>query len=184
MKITIDKLKKIDACAEGMEFFRMTLGRSAELEDVLNVLLEQEEYEWTRWLTRKVLSQRENVQLAVWCAEQVLPVFEAEFPEDKRPRQAIETVKRWLKGKVNMVKVEDVWKNINDISQAIGKEVNLAAFWAVKCVMKAVGYTAYRTVYSSAAECAVNAINHKNKAEFFKKLVKKTLEIIENRRKK
>jgi|SRR6266545_3474817 len=37
--------------------------------------------------------------LAVWaidCAERVLPYFEQHFPEDRRPRQAIEALQAWL----------------------------------------------------------------------------------------
>ena len=37
--------------------------------------------------------------LAVWaidCAERVLPYFEQQFPDDQRPRHAIETLQAWL----------------------------------------------------------------------------------------
>jgi hypothetical protein len=37
--------------------------------------------------------------LAVWaidCAERVLPFFEQQFPDDQRPRHAIEALQRWL----------------------------------------------------------------------------------------
>ena len=37
--------------------------------------------------------------LAVWaidCAERVMPYFEQHFPEDQRPRHAIEALQRWL----------------------------------------------------------------------------------------
>ena len=37
-----------------------------------------------------------NVAFAVVCARHVLPIFEREFPNDKRPRAAIEAAKRWL----------------------------------------------------------------------------------------
>lgn len=38
--------------------------------------------------------------LAAWaldCAERVLPYFESKYPEDKRPRAAIETGRNWVK---------------------------------------------------------------------------------------
>jgi hypothetical protein len=38
--------------------------------------------------------------LAVWaidCAERVLPYFEEKYPEDQRPRKAIETLQTWIK---------------------------------------------------------------------------------------
>jgi hypothetical protein len=37
--------------------------------------------------------------LAVWaidCAERVMPYFEEKYPEDPRPRQALETLKTWI----------------------------------------------------------------------------------------
>jgi hypothetical protein len=37
--------------------------------------------------------------LAVWaieCAERVLPYFEEKYPEDVRPRRAIETLQKWI----------------------------------------------------------------------------------------
>jgi hypothetical protein len=37
--------------------------------------------------------------LAVWaidCAERVLPYFEEAYPQDRRPRQALETLQTWI----------------------------------------------------------------------------------------
>lgn len=37
--------------------------------------------------------------LAVWaidCARRVLPCFEEKFPEDRRPRQALDTLRAWI----------------------------------------------------------------------------------------
>ena len=47
-------------------------------------------WEWTK---------EDRVSLAVFAAELVLPNFEKEFFNNKRPRQAIEAAKRWLKEK-------------------------------------------------------------------------------------
>jgi hypothetical protein len=37
------------------------------------------------------------VQFAIYCAELALPIFEGKYPDDKRPRRAIQTAKAWLK---------------------------------------------------------------------------------------
>lgn len=45
--------------------------------------------------------------LAVWaadCAERVLPLFERESPEDKRPRQAVEAARAWVRGELKMTR--------------------------------------------------------------------------------
>ncbi len=47
-----------------------------------------------------LVSQTDQKILAVWaidCAERILPYFEEKYPDDKRPRQAIETLQKWIK---------------------------------------------------------------------------------------
>lgn len=46
-----------------------------------------------------LVSSTDQKTLARWaidCAERVLPCFEENYPQDQRPRQAIETLKTWL----------------------------------------------------------------------------------------
>jgi len=45
-------------------------------------------WEWTK---------RDSVELAVYAAELVIGRFEKQYPDDKRPRAAIEAAKAWLK---------------------------------------------------------------------------------------
>ena len=43
--------------------------------------------------------QPDKKELALWaldCAERVLPLFEEKYPDDKRPRKALETLKDWM----------------------------------------------------------------------------------------
>src|SRR5215472_3123894 len=49
--------------------------------------------------TLELVSNTDHKTLAVWaidCAERVMPYFEETFPQDHRPRQAIETLQRWI----------------------------------------------------------------------------------------
>ena len=41
--------------------------------------------------------KKDSVELAIYAAELVLDIYEKKYPEDKRPRQAIEAAKNWLK---------------------------------------------------------------------------------------
>ncbi len=48
----------------------------------------------------EIVKKADHKTLAVWaidCAERVLPYFEAKYPEDHRPRKAIETLQTWIK---------------------------------------------------------------------------------------
>ena len=47
----------------------------------------------------ELVKNTDHKTLAIWaidCAERVLPYFEAKYPEDHRPRNAIETLQTWL----------------------------------------------------------------------------------------
>jgi hypothetical protein len=48
----------------------------------------------------ELIKNADHKTLAVWaidCTERVLPYFEKKYPEDHRPRQAIETLQAWVK---------------------------------------------------------------------------------------
>ena len=47
----------------------------------------------------ELVGKADQKALAVWaidCAERVLPYFEGKYPEDHRPRRAIETLQTWI----------------------------------------------------------------------------------------
>ena len=47
----------------------------------------------------ELVSNTDHKILATWaidCVERVMPYFEEEYPEDHRPRQAIETLQTWI----------------------------------------------------------------------------------------
>jgi hypothetical protein len=49
--------------------------------------------------TNHKIFQPDKKALALWavdCAEHVLPYFEEKYPNDKRPRKALETLKEWI----------------------------------------------------------------------------------------
>src|SRR3954469_21894624 len=51
------------------------------------------------------LTDTDHRLLALWaaaCAEHVLHLFEAVQPSDRRPREAIEQIRAWTRGEINM----------------------------------------------------------------------------------
>jgi hypothetical protein len=47
----------------------------------------------------ELVSKTDHKTVALWasaCAERVMPYFEEKYPQDHRPRQAIETLKTWI----------------------------------------------------------------------------------------
>lgn len=96
-------LKKIGACEEAIDW----IGER----DLKTCWAQCERGNWMLWLCGSMNGERgwptkKNIALAV-CdfVESALPVFENEYPEDKRPRNAIETLRKWANEEVS---IEDV----------------------------------------------------------------------------
>lgn len=72
---------------------------------------------------RSLVQRTDHKVLAVWakeCAERILPVFEKEYPEDRRPKIALETLMEWIDtGKFKM----SVIRKASLDSHAAAKEI-------------------------------------------------------------
>lgn len=57
------------------------------------------------------------------CAERVLPYFEKERPNDKRPREAIDALRKWVKDRVfHMADVRRFSLNAHAAARAVGED--------------------------------------------------------------
>jgi dGTP triphosphohydrolase len=52
---------------------------------------------WANWLIVRVMTRKQYLQYAIYAAMQVIKIYEAKYPNDKRPRQAILAAKKCLK---------------------------------------------------------------------------------------
>ena len=105
MLITSDKLQELRACVEAVNFFEEHY-KEIEIVELLRDVVKYEEeiskeynsnvYGWRYWLIASILSRKAAVRFAVYAAEKVLHIYEDEYPEDKRPREAIEAAKAYL----------------------------------------------------------------------------------------
>ena len=61
--------------------------------------IERDKSAWSDMMiiSRKKWTKTMSVKLAIYAAELVLPIFETEYPDDKRPRKAIEAAKEHLR---------------------------------------------------------------------------------------
>ena len=74
--------------------------KSITIKDVLKIKLDG--YEDNLWLALRLefIPEKKLHKIAIYAAEMVLPIFEKEYPDDDRPRKAIEAKKLWLKNKI------------------------------------------------------------------------------------
>jgi len=53
----------------------------------------------------ELIEKQRHKTLVLWsieCAERVLPIFEEKYPQDERPRKAIEAAEAWARGEIKM----------------------------------------------------------------------------------
>jgi len=96
MKITEELLNKWDACDEGITWF-MGQNESDGLEIVKDLMgKDATKNDWANWLIVRLMAKPQYVAYAIYAAEQVIGIYESKYPDDKRPRNAIEAAKAVL----------------------------------------------------------------------------------------
>jgi len=108
----------------------------------------------------ELVSKTDHKTLAVWaidCVERVLPYFEEKYPEDHRPRNAITTLRNWIR--TGIFKMADVRKAALD-SHAAAREIgeDNAARSAARAAGQAVATAHVPTHSVGAANYALQAI--------------------------
>ncbi|AEV84425.1 hypothetical protein ACWT_3402 [Actinoplanes sp. SE50] len=79
------------------------------------------------------LTDADHHLLALWaatCAEHVLPLFEAERPDDPRPRQAIEHARAWTRGEVRMMRAREAGGHAMGAARDLRGAARFAAYAA------------------------------------------------------
>ena len=90
-RITLSGIKKFSPCPKGLEWFKSQ--KTTSLKKLTEKAIEQKKYEWAIWLATKLMDKKQNVIFAIYCAEQCIQIYESAYPDDKRPRLAIEAAK-------------------------------------------------------------------------------------------
>jgi hypothetical protein len=135
MELTIDKLNEWGACKEGKNWF-MAQDETNEIE-VAKKLIDVN-LNWANWLVVRLMTHSQQVQYAIFAAEQVIAIFEKKYSDDKQPRKAIEAAKEYL-------------KNPNEANKNAASAANAAADAAAYAA-----YAAYAAAYA-AADVAADA---------------------------
>ncbi len=102
---TLDLLKKNLACKDGYGKLTENLGfdfpankpiplGEADESNIMDAL----------WALRATTECSKEVaqEIALWCADKSLPIFEKEFPNDNRVRECIEATRKYLAGEIEL----------------------------------------------------------------------------------
>ena len=91
MIITVDWLKKESACSKGVEWFRSR--QFVTDKKIIEDLMDDDKFSWANWAIVRLMDHPQKIRYAIYAAEQVIDIFEKQYPDDKRPRKAIEAAK-------------------------------------------------------------------------------------------
>ncbi|MBI4708225.1 MAG: hypothetical protein HY761_09945 [Candidatus Omnitrophica bacterium] len=94
MTITKEWLKEKLACKEGVDWF--VNQQETEGIKIVEKLVQEDRLQWANWLIVRIMTKKQYVSYAVYSAEQVIDIYEKKYPEDKRPRNAIEAAKKCI----------------------------------------------------------------------------------------
>ena len=99
------------------------------------------------------------------CAKRVLHIFEEKYPEDKRPRKAIEVARKHAKGEAAEAELKEAAVDAVDAADAVVDAVDAAdaaadtaAYYAVKTAADAAYYAAARAAYYAASNATSYAV--------------------------
>ena len=96
MKLTKYWIRKWQPCLEAIEWAEEQDTR--DVFELIERLKKLKRYDWIIWAIPRLLkTKRDRVRFAVYSARLVLHNFEKKYPDDKRPRQAIQAGKAWVK---------------------------------------------------------------------------------------
>ena len=95
MKVTKQYLKNINACSEVIEWFINQ--KETDSIKIIKKLIKENKLDWANWFICRLFNKKQRVKYAIYAAKLVLPIFEKVYPDDKRPRIAIQAAKAYLK---------------------------------------------------------------------------------------
>jgi hypothetical protein len=142
-----------------------------------------DKYRWCNWLLSRLLPKDKKIKYAIYSARLVIDLFEKKYPNDNRPRKAIEAAELYLEGKVTKEQIGDADAAAAAAANATVNYAAYAAAYAAKFAAHAaydVDNAAYTAVAAAAAAnyTADAAANYADKKEMFRSIITYGLTLI------
>jgi hypothetical protein len=112
MNTTLNAIRKHSPCEESWKKLLASLNKTQADDEALPLrhILDTLGVSDAIWALRSLEGADREIRLfASDCAERVLPIYEAQYPEDMRPRQAIEVARRYAHGEATEQELNAAW---------------------------------------------------------------------------
>ena len=110
-QVTREHLKEWKACKDGYKFWCDHCEGLSNIEQIRTLLewndicyrtqkknlIADYHIEWANWLVVRIMTRKQRIKYAIFAAEQVIDIFEKQYPNDVEPRAAIAAAKKVLK---------------------------------------------------------------------------------------
>lgn len=154
MKINLEFLQAKNACKEMTGEFKKSWDKEVAPVYAIKRLIKENKLDWANWLIVRCMGYKQYIAYAIYAARQVLDIFEAEYPDDNRPRKAIEAAEKYLKNPQS--------KN-RKVAETGVKATDAAAYASITAAPAYAAYTAGAayaatvTTYAKAAAAVIYA---------------------------
>ena len=163
---TLELLRKQNACSGGMSILIASLPKNHSDDKLISIshILKSNGLEHGIWALRATTVDARKIaaRMAIDFAYTSLVNFEKVFPEDKRPRTALQVASDFLDGKAILADVESAWSAAS--AAAASAAAWSAAAWSAE--------SAAASAAASAARSAASAGQKENEKIFLKHLRK------------
>ncbi len=131
-KVTVQDILSWDPC-DGYteEKIKELFGRKKYLnvKQILDLDIPAEDRLWVV-LRPEMIPEMIIHEFLCQVAESVLPIYEKEYPDDKRPRNAIETKRRWINGEATDEELAAARVAARDAARVAARDAAWVAAWA------------------------------------------------------
>ena len=157
--ITLKQIRKHSLCQDGWENLLEHLGKTKADDEPLKFseILESNGLDDAIWCLRALPKEHDGKIrcLTADFAERVLHIFEEKYPDDKRPREAIQGARDYVEGKITLDELKVFRRAADDAADAAAYAADAYAYAAADAA-DAYAYAAYADAdaYAYAAAAA------------------------------
>ena len=163
MKITVKKLRELNACDSGIEYFKSKHSKGVELTDLIREDIATNNWgilEYANWLITHCMAYKQCVNYALYASELALPEYEREYPNDSHIHDCIQAIKDFRDGKITKKELLDAVADAYNAAYAVAHAADAAAYAAAHAAYAAAhaaayaahaaAHAAYATAYATA----------------------------------
>ena len=142
MKITEKWLQDKNACESSFNHVKENGYINLNGVDFVKKLIRNKRLSDANWLIVRIMNKKQKVEYAIFAAEQAISIFEKKYPEDNRPRNAINAAKKYLKNPC---------KKTKNAADAAADAADAAAYAAYAAYATDATDATYAAAYAAAA---------------------------------